>query len=94
MKLYFKELDFKELGVLGYSDLLGMGVLGYSDLLGLGVPDEWLLDLPYHHGLLAELHWLTSLLVLQNHVCTKCCEAMRIEIAALTTHVGQLMLTA
>ena len=52
MKLYFKELDFKELGVLGYllgilgySDLLGMGVLGYSDLLGLGVPDEWLLDL-------------------------------------------------
>ena len=53
MKLYFKELDFKELGVLGYllgvlcySDLLGMGVLGYSDLLGLGVPDEWLLDLP------------------------------------------------
>ena len=53
MKLNFKELDFKELGVLGYllgvlgySDLLGMGVLGYSDLLGLGVPDEWLLDLP------------------------------------------------
>ena len=46
MKLYFKELDFKELGVLGYSDLLGLGVLGYSDLLGLAVPDEWLLDLP------------------------------------------------
>ena len=41
----FKELASKELGVLGYSDLLGMGVLGYSDLLGLGVPDEWLLDL-------------------------------------------------
>ena len=38
MKLYFKELDFKELGVLGYL----LGVLGYSDLLGLGVPDEWL----------------------------------------------------
>ena len=45
MKLYFEELDFKELGVLGYllgvlgySDLLGMGVLGYSDLLGVGVP--------------------------------------------------------
>ena len=37
----FKELDFKELGVLGYL----LGVLGYSDLLGLGVPDEWLLDL-------------------------------------------------
>ena len=44
MKLYFKELDFKELGVLGYllgvlgySDLLGLGVPGYSDLLGLGV---------------------------------------------------------
>jgi hypothetical protein len=40
MKLYFKELDFKELSVLGYlfcvlgySDLLGLGVLGYSDLL-------------------------------------------------------------
>ena len=63
MKLYFKETYFKELGVLGYplgvlgySDLLGMGVLGYSDLLGLrvlgysdllglGVPDELLLDL-------------------------------------------------
>ena len=50
-ELDFKELTFKELGVLGYSDLLGlgvpgysdllgMGVLGYSDLLGLGVPDE------------------------------------------------------
>ena len=26
MKLYLKELDFKELGVLGYSDLLGVGV--------------------------------------------------------------------
>ena len=37
---FFKELDFKELGVLGYSDLLGLGVLGYSDLLGLGVPKE------------------------------------------------------
>ena len=45
MKLYFKELDFKELGVLGY--LLSVlsysiywecnGVLGYSDLLGMGV---------------------------------------------------------
>ena len=35
---FFKELDFKELGVLGYSDLLGVGVLGYSDLLGVGVP--------------------------------------------------------
>ena len=53
MKLYFKELDFKELGflgyllgVLGYSDLLGLGVPGYSDLLGLDVPGEWLLDLP------------------------------------------------
>ena len=52
MELYFKELDFKELGVrgyllgvLGYSDLLGMGVLGCSDLLGLGVPDALLLDL-------------------------------------------------
>ena len=33
MKLYFKELDFKELGVLGYL----LGVLGYSDLLGMGV---------------------------------------------------------
>ena len=31
MKLYFKELDFKELGVLGYL----LGVLGYSDLLGM-----------------------------------------------------------
>ena len=41
MKLYFKELDYKELGVLGYI----LGVLSYSDLLGLGVPDEWLLDL-------------------------------------------------
>ena len=41
MKLYSKELDFKELSVLGYL----LGVLGYSDLLGLGVPDEWLLDL-------------------------------------------------
>ena len=44
MKLYFKELDFKELGVLGY-----------SDLLGLGVPDELLLDLlverPWLNGL-------------------------------------------
>ena len=47
MKLDFKELDFTELGVLGYllgvpgySDLLGMGVLGYSDLLGVGI-DEW-----------------------------------------------------
>ena len=29
MKLCFKELDFKELGVLGYL----LGVLGYSDLL-------------------------------------------------------------
>ena len=44
MRLYFEEQDFKELGVLsyllgvlGYSDLLGMGVLGYSDLLGLSV---------------------------------------------------------
>ena len=53
MKLNFKELDFKELGVLGYllgilgySDLLEMDALSYSDLLGLGVPDEWLLDLP------------------------------------------------
>ena len=36
MKLYFEELDFKELGVLGYL----VGVLGYSDLLELGVPDE------------------------------------------------------
>ena len=55
--LYSKELDSKELGVLCYSDLLGMGVLCYSDLLGLGVlcysdllglgvPDGWLLDLP------------------------------------------------
>jgi len=42
MKLYFKELDFKELGVLGYL----LGVLSHSDLLGLGVPDEWLLDVP------------------------------------------------
>ena len=33
-----KELASKELGVLGYSDLLGLGVLGYSDLLGVGVP--------------------------------------------------------
>ena len=64
MKLYCKELDFKELGVLGYllgvlgySDLLGMGVLCYSDLLGLGVPDKWLLDLPYHQGLLVERPW-------------------------------------
>ena len=46
MKLYSKELDFEELvvlgyllGVLGFSDLLGMGAPGYSDLLGLGVPD-------------------------------------------------------
>ena len=48
MKLYFKELCVLGylLGVLGYSDLLGLGVLGYSDLFGLGVPDEWLLDLP------------------------------------------------
>ena len=40
MKLSFKELDFKELDVFGYSDLLGLGVLGYSDLLGLGI-DDW-----------------------------------------------------
>ncbi len=51
MKLYFKELDFKELGVLGYL----LGVLGYSDLLGLGVPDELLLNL------LVERPWLNGL---------------------------------
>ena len=41
MKLDFKELDFKELGVLGYL----LGVLGYSDLLGMGafsaIPIYW-----------------------------------------------------
>ena len=42
MKLYFKELDFKELGVLGY-------LLGVLDVLGLGVPAEWLLDLLVEH---------------------------------------------
>ena len=31
MKLYSKELDFKELGVLGYLS----GILGYTDALGL-----------------------------------------------------------
>ena len=47
-KLASKELGVLGylLGVLGYSDLLGLGVPGYSDLLGLGIPDEWLLDIP------------------------------------------------